>query len=79
MTPHRGKALALVIAAGLALGACGGDSEEPEATVSEDSSDSGELPGNDLSTVLDATNPEKEDYKEILDQVQEEAEESPTP
>jgi hypothetical protein len=78
MTPHRGKALALVIAAGLALGACG-DSEEPEATVSEDGSDSGELPGNDLSTVLDATNPDKEDYKEILDQVQEEAAESPPP
>ena len=43
------------------------------------SPDSGELPGNDLYDVLEATDPEKEDYKEILDQVQEEAEESPPP
>jgi ABC-type glycerol-3-phosphate transport system substrate-binding protein len=78
MSTRRRSALALLLAAGLALSGCGGG-DEPEPTVSEESTDSGELPGNDLSTVLEPTDPEKEDYKEILDQVQEEAEESPAP
>jgi hypothetical protein len=76
LTRHRtARAAAVALAAaGIAASGCGGEDDAatttlPEGPVSDEF-------GNSYDDVLEADDPNKEDYKEILDQVEEAAEDS---